>query len=136
MIKYYKAPDIEMMIRDISKRLDISHDLSRIACIRSRGSQARRTLARCHTISRAIQAGLDIKAHYVIEVIAENFDKLNEDEKIKTVIHEILHIPKAFGGGFKGHSFVNRRTVEKLYQSYKQNGNNEKPDRKNFFQIG
>ena|SRR3989338_1441006 len=120
MIKYSKSPDIDGMIQDISRRLDIPHDLSRIACVRSTGSKSRYTLARCHTISRAVQAGLGIKAHYIIEIVSENFDSLDNEEKIKTLIHELMHIPKAFGGGFKGHRHVNRRAVEKMYGMYTQ----------------
>ncbi len=119
MIKYYKAPDIEMTVREVFAKLGMDHDISRVACIRSRGSQSRRTLARCHTISKAVQTGLDIKAHYVIEVISENFDKLSDEEKVKTIIHELMHIPKAFGGGFKGHGYVNRRTVDGMYSKFK-----------------
>ena len=119
MIKYYKAPDIENLVREISDKLYIRHDLSRIACIKSAGSKSKHTLARCHTISKAIQTGLDIKAHYVIEIISENFDKLSLDDKVKTLIHELMHIPKAFGGGFKGHHYVNKRSVEKMYDEYK-----------------
>ena len=119
MIKYCKADDIESLVREISHKLDIPHDLSRIACIRSIGSKSRRTLARCHTISKAIQTGLDIKAHYVIEIISENFNRLSHADKIKTLIHELMHIPKAFGGGFKGHRYVNKRSVEKMYENYK-----------------
>ena len=118
-IKYYKSPDIEAIVREISSRLNINHDLSRVACVRSTGSKSRHTLARCHTISKAIQTGLDLKAYYVIEVISENFDKMHDDGKVKTLIHELMHIPKAFGGGFKGHHFVNRRNVEKMYETYK-----------------
>ena len=120
MIKYYKAAEIEILVNEISNRLDIRHDLSRIVCIRSIGSKSRHTLARCHTISKAVQTGLDLKAHYIIEIISENFDKLNNEEKIKTLIHELMHIPKAFGGGFKGHRYVNKRTVEKMYENYRQ----------------
>ncbi len=119
MIKYEKAPDIESSVRDISGRLDIRHDLTRIACIRSRGSKSRYVLARCHTISRAVQAALGLEAHYIVEIVSENFDNLGEEEKVKTLIHELMHIPKAFGGGFKGHRHVNRRAVEKMYEKYK-----------------
>ncbi|MBI2543589.1 MAG: metallopeptidase [Candidatus Aenigmarchaeota archaeon] len=119
MIKYYKDPNMESKVKEISDRLDINHDSSRVICIRSTGSKSRRVLARCHTISRAIQTGLGLKAHYVIEVISENFDKLSDEDKIKTLIHELMHIPKAFGGGFKGHSHVNKRTVENMYQKYR-----------------
>lgn len=119
MIKYFKASDVESLVNEVSKKLTIGHDLSRISCIRSIGSKSRRTIARCHTISKAIQTGLGIKAHYIIEVISENFDKLDQEEKIKTLIHEIMHIPKAFGGGFKGHKYVNKKSVEKMYENYK-----------------
>lgn len=119
MIKYFKASDIESLVNEISKKLTIEHDLSRIFCIRSIGSKSRRTIARCHTISKAVQTGLGIKAHYIIEIISENFDKLGQEEKIKTLIHELMHIPKAFGGGFKGHSHVNKRSVDKMYDQYK-----------------
>ena len=95
------------------------HDISRVVCIRSVGSKSRRTLARCHSISRAVQTALEIKSHYVIEVISENFDRLPEEEKTKTLIHELMHIPKAFGGGFKGHRIVNRSSVENMYRRYK-----------------
>ena len=118
-MKYCKAPEIESRMKDIFDKLDMQHDISRIVCIRSTGSKSRRTLARCHSISRAVQTALDIKAHYIIEVVSENFDKLSEEDKIKTIIHELMHIPKAFGGGFKGHRIVNRKTVEEMYKRYR-----------------
>jgi predicted metallopeptidase len=121
MIKYFKAPDINEQIKDITEKLGIKYDLSRIPCVRSRGSASRYILARCHTISRAVQTGLEMKAHYIIEIVSENYDKLPEDEKVKTLIHEIMHIPKAFGGGFKGHRHVNKRAVDKLYREYVEN---------------
>jgi len=116
VIKYSLAPDIEAKVREIAGKLGIKHDLSRVVCIRSRGSTSRRTLARCHALPRVMQIALNVKAHYVIEVISENFDKLSEEEKIKTLIHELLHIPKAFGGGFKYHNYANRKNVDILYE--------------------
>ena len=115
MIRYAIAPDINIQIREIAAKLEMNHDMSRVICIRSRGSASRQTLARCHALPRVMQIALDKKAHYIIEIISENFDKLDDDEKTKTLIHELLHIPKAFGGGFKHHDYVNRRTVEKMY---------------------
>ena len=118
-IKYEHAPDIEDQVRAISGKLDLYHlDFDSIRCIRSFGSKSRRTLARCHAMSRIFQKALGVKAHYVIEVIAENFDKLKEEDKIKTLIHELLHIPKSMGGGFRHHDFVNARTVDILYKKY------------------
>ena len=118
-MKYSKAPDIEIQVQEISGRLNMPHDISRVICIRSIGSKSGRTIARCHSVSRAVQTALEINAHYVIEVLSENFDRLPEDEKTMTLIHELMHIPKAFGGGFKGHRVVNRRAVEKMYVRYK-----------------
>ncbi len=109
-----------MLVNEISNKLELGHDISRVKCIVSTGSKSRRTLARCHTISKAVQTALGIRSHYIIEVISENFNKLSHEEKIKTLIHELMHIPKAFGGGFKGHHYVNRRSVEKMYENYKR----------------
>ena len=118
-MKYQKAADIEIKVREISSILNMPYDMSRVKCIRSTGSKSRRTIARCHSISKAVQTGLEIDAHYVIEVLSENFDRLPDEEKTRTLIHELMHIPKAFGGGFKGHRVVNRRAVEKMYVKYK-----------------
>jgi predicted metallopeptidase len=119
MIKYYPAPDIEQKATEISVKLNIKHDFSRVRFIRSRGSQARRTLARCHALPRIMQTALGIKAHYIIEVIDEQYEKLSEEEKIKTLIHELMHIPKCMGGGFRQHDFVCKRNVEQLYRQYR-----------------
>ncbi len=121
MIKYYPAPELDSKVREIAENLEMGHDLSRIVCIRSRGSASKRTLARCHALPRVMQIALSVKAHYAIEVISENFDKLSEEEKIKTLIHELMHIPKAFGGGFKHHNYVNKRNIDKMYKRFLAN---------------
>jgi predicted metallopeptidase len=118
MIKYYPASDIEEKAKEIADKLGMKHDFSRVAFVRSKGSQSRYTLARCHALPRIMQAALNVKAHYVIEVISEHFDKMDEAQKTKTIIHELMHIPKAFGGGFKHHNVVNKKSVEKLYNEF------------------
>ncbi len=123
-IKYFPDAETNNRIKQIAQQLGFQHDMARVVAIRSRGSASRRVLARCHTMSRAIQAGLGIKAHYIIEVVSENFDKLNQEEQTKTLIHELLHIPKSFGGGFKGHKIANRRMVNELYRQLGRQENN------------
>ena len=119
MISYTPAPDIHQRISHITQSLQLGHiDLSRVRCLRSRGSGSRRTLARCHTTSRALQAALPLPAHYIIEVLSETFDRLSPEDQTKTLIHELLHIPRSFGGGFRHHDFVCARTVEKFYTQY------------------
>lgn len=117
-IKYFPAPDIEQKAKEIADIAQIERDFSRIHFMRSKGSSARRTLARCHTVPRVIQSALAIKAHYVIEVISENFDILVEKEKLKTIIHELLHIPKGMRGGFRHHDYACRKNIEYVYKNY------------------
>ncbi len=117
-MRYEFAKDIQEKAEEISRLLFPHVDVSRIKCFRSYGTSSRRTIARCHTIGKLIQKALGIKAVYVLEFISERFDKLPEDEKIKVIIHELMHIPKTFGGGFKHHDFVNEKNVENVYRAY------------------
>jgi predicted metallopeptidase len=94
--------------------------LSGVYAIRSHGSGSSRTIARCHALSKIWQLALGIEAVYLIEVIHERFDRLDFEEQDKVLIHELMHIPLSFGGGFKHHDFVTHRNVDKLYQRYKQ----------------
>ena len=50
--------------------------------------------------------------------MSERFDKLNEEDKVKTIIHELMHIPKTFGGGFKHHDFVCEKNINLMYKTY------------------
>jgi predicted metallopeptidase len=118
-IKYEIADDLMARIYDIAKTLGMEHiKLSGVYAIRSYGSGSSRTLARCHALSKIWQLALNINAVYLIEVISERFNKMSREEQDKVLIHELLHIPLSFGGGFKHHDFVNERNVEKLYQKY------------------
>jgi predicted metallopeptidase len=122
MIKYERSLDIQERIMLIASKLGMKHDLSRVICVRSRGSSASRTLARCHALPRIMQLALNTKAVYVIEVISEQFDKLSREEQDKVLVHELMHIPKKFGGGFRFHRpYVTRAEVEKMYRKYASN---------------
>mgnify|MGYP000132525207 CR=1 FL=1 len=119
MIGYEEASDIKEKIMEILDRINFNHiDRDRIVCIRSKGSKARNVIARCHGLSKIWQKALNCKAMYIIEVISERFDKLSEEEKIKTLIHELMHIPISFGGGFKHHDVVNNKNIERIYNRF------------------
>ena len=122
MIRYELAEDIGAEIRDILHKLQMAHvDGSRIACIRSRGSRSRRVIARCHGLSRIMQLALNQRPHYVIEVVSERFDKLSKEERTKVLIHELMHIPHSFGGGFRTHKpHVTQKKVERMYKRFLQ----------------
>lgn len=120
MISYENAQDVKAKIELLVSLLGMKHiDTERIFCVRSYGSTSRRIVARCHALPKIMQLCLNIAPSYVIEVISENFDKQSEEEKIKTLIHELLHIPRAFGGGFRHHNIVTKAKIDKLYNKFK-----------------
>ena len=119
-IKYEHAADIKEISEEIIKILEWNHiHLEHIAFLRSFGSSAKRTIARCHALGKAMQIGMERdKGFYLVEVISEHFDRLSEDEKIKVIIHELMHIPKSFGGGFIHHDKVHEKSVEIVFRNY------------------
>ncbi len=117
-MKYEFAPDLQAIADEISRTLFPWIDTSRIKCFRSFGTSSRRTIARCHSLSKIMQKAIGIPAYYPLEFIAERFDKLPKEEQIKVIIHELMHIPKTFGGGFRHHDFVCNRNIENCYKIY------------------
>lgn len=121
-IKYELAEDIMARLYDLAKKIGLAHvKFSGVYAVRSRGSSAEGTLARCHALGKIWQKCLNIKAVYIIEILEEQFAKMSREEQDKTLIHELMHIPKSFGGGFKHHDVVNEKNVEKLYKIYRKN---------------
>jgi predicted metallopeptidase len=119
-MKYNTAPDLKEKAISVINKLGLDHVKSEsFECIRSKGSSTKRVLARCHGLNKVMQLGLKREAFYVLEFLSERFDKLSEEEQTKVIIHELMHIPKAFGGGFRHHDFVTDKNVEKLYKKYK-----------------
>ncbi|MFH1585512.1 MAG: putative metallopeptidase [archaeon] len=117
-MKYEFALDIQEKAREISLLLFPHIKIGFVKCIRSYGSSTRRTIARCHGLGKVFQKAMGVHAFYVLEFLSERFDKLSKEEQIKVIIHELMHIPYAFGGGFKHHDYVTDRNVNKHYQLY------------------
>lgn len=122
MINYKRDFLIDIKLKDIVERLNFNHiDTSRTISIRSHGSKSRGVIARCHTMPKIMQKALSIQPHYIIEIVSENFDRLGDEDKLRVLIHELMHIPHTFGGGFRHHKpYVNRKTVERMYDEYKR----------------
>ena len=120
MIRYEFAHDISARIADIIQNIPMPHvDGARVVCMRSKGSGSRRVVARCHGLPRIMQMALNQKPQYVIEVISERFDKLTREEQTRILIHELMHIPSSFGGGFRPHRpYVTQKKVEKMYKKF------------------
>ena len=72
-----------------------------------------------------MQKAMGVSAFYALEFLSERFEKLSEEDQIKVIIHELMHIPKTFGGGFKQHHIVTDSNVNKLYKEYKIHGESE-----------
>ncbi|MFH1823236.1 MAG: putative metallopeptidase [archaeon] len=119
-IKYNEAEDIKEKVREIVLALNMKHvNLDRVFFIRSHESASRNIVARCHALSKIMQQVLEIEPAYIIEILSEKFDNMSQEDQIKTLIHELLHIPKAFGGGFRHHDYVRKGTIDKFYNQYK-----------------
>jgi predicted metallopeptidase len=119
-MKYEYAPDLKERMREAVKILGLNHvDIARVECLRSFGSSARRTLARCHALGKVMQKAMKTDAFYAIEFL-ERFDKLPKQEQDKVIIHELMHIPKTFGGGFRQHDFVCNENIEQMHNKFKQ----------------
>jgi len=117
-LKYTEAPDVKTLAGEIMDYLDFFHIVPQfVYCYRSKGSKSKRTIARIHGLGRLWQDALRKPPSYVIEVISERYDKLSDPDKEKTLIHELLHIPKGFSGGFRPHKgYVDKKRVERLHQ--------------------
>ena len=103
---------------EIVRVLGMEHiDVNRVSCLRSTGSSSRRTIARCHALGKMMQKAMMSKAFYAIEFL-ERFDKMSKKEQDKVIIHELMHIPKSFGGGFRHHDYVCEKNVDLLYEKY------------------
>lgn len=121
-IQYSEAQDVKKLADEIMNSLGFFHVVPQfVHCVRSRGSTSQRTIARIHGFSRIWQETLNLPASYVIEVISERYDCLSEEEKEKTIIHELMHIPSGFTGGFRPHKgYIDHKTVESMHRTLKK----------------
>jgi predicted metallopeptidase len=139
-IKYQIAEDLQEAVNEIAGLLFPHVRVDDVVCMRSHGSKSRGTIARCHALGKAMQLALGRKGFYLIEVISERFDNMPEEERIKTLIHELMHIPKSFGGGFIHHNLVHERSVNLMYDKYldlsgKENNIKEEKKKNGWFQF-
>jgi predicted metallopeptidase len=119
-MRYEEAPDLKKKAVEMALVLGMNHiNLDRVGFFRGFGSSSRRTIARCHALDKLMQKAMKSDAFYAIEFL-ERFDKLNEKEKGKVILHELMHIPKTFGGGFRHHDFVCDDNVGTLYEKFEK----------------
>lgn len=121
-MKFESASDVQVRINRIIDVLCLGHIRAQnIVCMRSFGSKAR-AYARIWSLPRIWQKALGVEAHYILEVLSERFDAQSKEDQDRTLIHELMHVPKSFSGALVPHSCfgrrIDRRSVEKLYREF------------------
>jgi predicted metallopeptidase len=118
---YSFDPELESLVRDVVRTLRdyfFYIDVERVRVVVCRNCRSR-ALARIHYLPTVWRLVLGLKPMYVIEVIEGNFNSLTYEEKVRVVIHELLHIPKGFSGGLRPHGrYVSSYVVERLLKEY------------------
>ncbi len=115
---YTLAPEIKKTIVYLVQKLAMNYiSVDQIYCIRSTDSKTR-AIARIWGMPKLFNEVVGIKPSYIIEVISERFDRQSDEEQIKTLIHELMHIPKTFSGSLLSHRGryhrINDTEVKKL----------------------
>jgi predicted metallopeptidase len=121
-MKYTHAPDVKARIDILIPQIEFHHiQADRIFCIRSLDAKTR-AIARIWGYSPIFHEVAGLPITYIIEVVHKRYDRLSEREKIKVLIHELMHIPLNFSGALrphKGNGFaINDREVEKICTKY------------------
>ncbi|HYM65430.1 MAG TPA: putative metallopeptidase [Candidatus Sulfotelmatobacter sp.] len=122
-LEWEDAKDVDKKIKDILSVLDLPHILpQRVHGYRTHGSKSR-AYARIWSMPKIFQRVLKLESHYVIEVLSQYYDRLDDDGKTRVIIHELLHIPNNFSGALVPHRTKSRhlgKTAEALFSEYKR----------------
>ena len=112
-IEWKSAPDVKRRVLHLIKSLEINWlKPASIYCFRSHNANTR-AYARIWGLSRIWQQALKTKPAYVLEIISEKYDDLNEFEQDKILLHEITHIPRNFSGSLMPHIRHGKRSFHK-----------------------
>ncbi|PIU63660.1 metallopeptidase [archaeon CG_4_10_14_0_2_um_filter_Archaea_38_6] len=122
-LNFERAFAEELVIKDIISKLGWGYiNSEQVRCVFSKKSQSRRVIARIWSTPRIFSFAYGTKPLYAIELLKNRYEKLDERDKIKVLIHELLHIPKTFSGALKPHfemqKTLNCGTVENYYKDY------------------
>ncbi|MBN1923555.1 MAG: metallopeptidase [Nanoarchaeota archaeon] len=123
-LKFKRAFEEEEIIKDIVSKLGWDYiNSEQVRCVYSEKSTSR-ALARIWSTPRIFSYAFGTKPLYVIELLKHKFHKLSEEEKIKVLIHELLHIPKTFSGALTPHVKMGKtiacKSLDKLFHQYVQ----------------
>ena len=102
-LRFTWAPDARSIAEVAVSLPELSHiDLSRVFFVRSHGSTTT-AIARVHALPPVWRFVLGLNPLYAVELVSERYDRLPLEEKVRTIVHELLHIPRSMGGGLRPH---------------------------------
>ncbi len=109
----------EEAVRLIVKLLRLDYiRVDRVKVVRS--SSKSMAYARLWGLSKVLQVGLGTGPYYVIELIDRNFSRLDCSEKVRIVVHELMHVPKTFSGHVRPHNEVFEKELRKYLRTLRK----------------
>jgi len=118
-----KAPDVKRDVKQILETINLPYiKADKIFCYRTYASKSR-SYARIWSFPKIFQDALGLEPAYVIEVLSKHYDKLGPEERIKVLIHELLHIPRNFSGALVPHVTQSRhlhKAANQLFDEYRK----------------
>ncbi len=122
-LKLKRAYEEEGLVKDIVEKFNWNYlNTEQIRCVFSKNSSAKRVLGRIWSTPKIFSEVFETKPLYIIELLENRYTRLSEKDKIKVLIHELLHIPKTFSGALSPHTkmakTLNCKTVDSLFDEY------------------
>lgn len=118
-IFWEEADDIKKKVENLVERGKFYWiNLENLFFVRSHGSKSR-AIARIWGLPKLWQKVLKLPPCYIIEVVSERFDKMDEKRKDDVLLHEIAHIPRNFSGSLVPHFRRGKRNFQDLVNNLK-----------------
>ena len=124
-VDWVDAPDVAKRSLKLITELKMDWILyERLFFYRSTDSKAH-AYARTWGLPALWQRSLGVEPGYIIEVLAEHFDKLSLRDQDKVILHELTHIPHNFSGALVPHTHRKKGSfhhkLEELVDQYFRN---------------
>jgi len=108
-IRYVRSTQLEAVVRDIVESAGLGHvRVDRVFCAVSFGAKTRAYARIWGLPGPFVRLGI-CEPGYVIEVVYENIKDLSCNRLLAVLVHELLHIPRSFSGGLRGHGEWSRQ---------------------------
>ncbi|MCD6324542.1 MAG: metallopeptidase [Desulfurococcales archaeon] len=100
----------ERAVKELVRLLNLNHiDPDQVRVVWSHSNS--RAVARIWGVNSILREGVGTNVRYVIELVKPLFTSLTCEEKVKTLTHELTHIPHTFSGYVRPHNKWFRRDL-------------------------